>query len=112
RSRTEATADGAARLREADDARRARDQAVDRERRERARLEVPDEIADREVRGDPGDDRADDDLAMDVVPGRAGEARELQHAGGEDDRRREQKREARGVLVGEAAPQAADHGDA
>ena len=55
---------------------------------------------------------ADGDLAVDVVPRGADEARELEHAGGEDDRRREQEREARGVLVGEPAPQAADHRDA
>jgi two-component system OmpR family sensor kinase len=94
---------------EAQDAGGAEDQAVDGHRRERPRLEVPHQEPHREVGGDAGDDHADRDLAVDVVAGRAGQAGELQDAGGEDDRGGEQEREAGGVLVAQAAPEAAHH---
>src|SRR5439155_18293201 len=99
-----ASADG-----EAHDAGRPGDQAVGRERRQRLGLEVAQEEADGEVGGHPGDHDADRDLAVDVGAGVAEEARDLQHAGGEDHRRREQEGEARGVLVAEPADEPRDH---
>ena len=68
--------------REAEKARGPGDEAVDRKRRERAGFEVAHEVADGDVGGDAGDDEADRELAVDVVSGVAGEARELEDAGG------------------------------
>ena len=53
----------------------------------------------------PHDHEADEHLAVDVVAGVAEQARELQHAGGEDHRRGEQEREAGRVLVVESPRQ-------
>src|SRR5262245_53551955 len=97
---------------EADDAGDAGDQTVDGERGEGTGLEVADQEPHRQVGGDTGDDHADDDLTVDVIPGGTGEGRELEHAGGQDDRRREQEGESGGVLVGQATGQPADHGGA
>ena len=51
------------------------------------------------------------DLAADAVAVGAEQVGELVDAGGEDDRRREQEREPRRVLVVEAAGEAGDHRD-
>ena len=59
-----------ARSEEVDDADRAHDERVDRERRQRPGLEVSHEEAHGQVRGDAGDHDADGDLAVDVVAGR------------------------------------------
>jgi sulfatase maturation enzyme AslB (radical SAM superfamily) len=61
--------------------------------------------------GDAADDKPHRDLAVDVVSGRSGQRRELQHPGGEDHRRGQQEAEACGILVAEAAPERADHRD-
>ena len=77
-----------------------------------AGLEEADEEPDRDVGGDAGEEAADEGLAADAVAEGAEQVGELVDAGGEDDRRGQQEREAGGVLVVEAAGEAADHGDA
>ena len=56
-----------------DDAEQAEDEAVDRERDQRAGLEVAHQEPDRDVRADPGQEAAHQDLAVDaaVPPGRS-----------------------------------------
>ena len=49
-------------------------------------LEPADEEADRQVGGDGGDHDAENDLAVDVRAGAAGQGRQLEDAGGEDRR--------------------------
>ena len=65
-----------------------------------------------DVGGEAGEDAADERLAADAVAEVAGEVGNLVDAGGEDDRRREQEREAGRVFVVEPADQAGDHRDA
>ena len=81
----------------------AEDEAVDRERHQVAGLEEAHEEAHRDVRREAGEDAADERLAADPVAEVAGEVGQLVDAGGEDDRRREQEREACRVFVVEAA---------
>ena len=78
-----------------------RDEAVDGERQKRAGPEPAGQPAHRRVGGDERHRTPDENLAADAVPEGPEQFRELQHAGGEDDRRREQEREPRGVLVGQ-----------
>src|SRR4249920_2307705 len=73
---------------EPDDACDTHDQAVDRERRKGAGLEVPGQESDRKVGGESGGDAA------------------------EDDRCREKEGESCGLLVVEASPEPGDHRDA
>jgi hypothetical protein len=82
----------------------ARDEAIDRKRRQVAGLEVTHQEAHGEVCRDAADQGADRDLSVDVFPGRSCETRKFQDAGGEDDRRGEQEGEPRGVFMAETAP--------
>src|SRR4051794_28019798 len=94
---------------EADRQPSAGDAAVDGERRESVGLEVAQEKPDREVRGHSRTQGADEGLAANAVALLAEQLRELQQARGADDRRREEEREARGLLIGEARDQATSH---
>ena len=62
---------------EAHDAERAEREAVDAERRQALRLEVAHQELRREVRGDAGDDRADERLRADAVAEMPGEVGDL-----------------------------------
>ena len=74
--------------------------------------EVADEEADRQIGGYGRAQTADQDLAPDVFAVVAGKIRKLVDTGREDDRRREEKREAGGVLVIQTANEPCDHRDA
>ena len=83
---------------------------------ERDQVVVP-EVAQEVVDGDDGRDRGHDcrdhrGAAHAVVAERTGQIADLEEAGREDDRRREQERELRGMLVVEAAQQPAGHAHA
>src|SRR5436305_6056716 len=94
---------------EVDRGRKPCEEAVDRERHERLRFEEAHQEADREVGRDRGAERPDERLAAHAVPRAAEELGQLEDRGGADDRRREQEREAGGVLVREADEQTAAH---
>src|SRR5580692_4703159 len=87
------------------------DGAVDGERGEGTGLEVAKQEADGQVGADAGEQASGQDLAADAVAERPGQIGDLECAGGEDDGGGEQEREPGGVLVGQAAGQASDHGD-
>lgn len=90
---------------EADDADQAGDEAVEGERRQRPGLEVAGQPLDGDVGRDAGDGRTEQE-AVDVRAGGSGQRRQLEHAGGEDDRSRQKEGEPSGVAVGQAARQA------
>src|SRR5690349_18306179 len=96
---------------EPEDAQGAEGEAVDGERGQGPGLEPADEEPDGQVGGDSADDDAEDDLAVDVRSGRAEQRGDLEDPGGQDDRGGQQEGEPGGVLVVEASPQAAGHGD-
>ena len=62
-------------------------------------MEVAGEKAHREVGRHRRDDRSQEHLTQDPLGRRPGQGRQLEHAGRQDDRRGEQKRELRRVLV-------------
>src|SRR5207244_3270151 len=84
-------------------------EAVHGERHQRARLEVAREEAHRNIRRESGGDAADDHLAADVVAVVPEKIRKLVDARRKDDRRGEHEREARGILVVEAAEKTRNH---
>src|SRR5205085_2573017 len=88
---------------------RTGDEAVDREREERVRREVPHQESNREVRGYAGEQAPDDHLADDPLAVWPREVRELVDARRQDYRGGEQEREARGVLVVHPTNQPRDH---
>src|SRR5262245_5636144 len=77
-------------------------EAPDRERDQRARLEVAKQEADGEVGGRGGAKRGDERLSADAVAGRAEQVWQFENGRGADDRRGEQEGEAGGVAVREA----------
>src|SRR5438477_503020 len=81
--------------REVDRRREPCEEAVDRERHERLRLEEAHQEANREVGRDRGAERSDERLAAHAVPRAAEELGQLEDRGGTDDRRREQAAELR-----------------
>src|SRR5580704_11090369 len=89
----------------------AGDSAVEGERGEGAGLEVAQQEADGQVGADAREQASGQDLAADAVAERPGQVGDLEGPGGEDDGGGEQEREPGGVLVGQAARQAPDHGD-
>ncbi len=102
----------ASREREAHHAEATDGDAVDAERRQALRLEVADEEARREVRGDRGNDRTDERLTPNAVTEMPGEVGDLVDARAENDGRREQEREPGRVFVVETTHETADHRDA
>src|SRR3954453_24249003 len=84
---------------EVDGAERADDGAVHGERGQAVGLEEAHEEPHGEVRGDGRAQRADERGPADPVALRAQQLGQLERRGGADDRRGEQEREARGVLV-------------
>ena len=84
---------------EANQADRARGEAVDRERPQRAGLEVAQQVLGGEVRRHSTDDESDRHLPVDVVAGGAEQAGDLERAGREDHGRGEQEGEPGGVLM-------------
>lgn len=98
-------------LGEVNDGDRADDEAVDPERGEGAAFEVAAQELDGEIRRDTGDDATDQDLTVNVSTTGTGEGRQLENAGGEDDRGGEQEREVGGVFMVETTDQSSDEGD-
>src|SRR2546429_342972 len=88
------------------------EEAIHRERRQRVRLEVAHQELDREPRGGSRTERTDKCLAADAVAVMADELGQLEQGSGTDDRRREQKRIARRVLVREPDEEPATDRDA
>jgi len=88
-----------------------RHQAVDGERSQRAVrvAEVADQEPEREVGADKGQRAAEQHLSPDPGAERPGQVRDLQDAGGQDYRCRQQEREPRRVLPGQPAEHAGDH---
>src|SRR4029077_2205166 len=90
----------------------ADDAAIDGEWRQAVGLEEPQQELHREVRRDPGGDRAHQGLAADVVTLVAEQLRKLEQTGGADDRGREEEGEAGRLFVGEPREQAPAHAGA
>src|SRR5664280_1408992 len=102
---------GATALREPNDADQPDDEAVDRERGERPGGEVTGQETHREVRGDARRDAPGEDLRADAVAVVAEQVGQLVDARGQDDRRREEEREAGRVFVVEATHESRHHRD-